>query len=73
MEAVLPAMRVAHPEVDTPDKLYEHLLIDVEMEPCMVTSRVRQAIETVQHFIQRCLLNLEPGVKPSAIDASRWA
>ncbi|MCX5934628.1 MAG: neuraminidase-like domain-containing protein, partial [Pseudanabaena sp. LacPavin_0818_WC45_MAG_42_6] len=39
---------------------------------CMNTSRIKQAISSVQLFVQRCLLNLEPRVKPSAIDSDRW-
>ncbi|HET6230770.1 MAG TPA: neuraminidase-like domain-containing protein [Longimicrobiaceae bacterium] len=70
--AVLAGLRASHPEVNTPDKLYEHLLIDVEMEPCMATSRVRQAIATVQLFIQRCLLNLEREVSSAAIHSAQW-
>ncbi|MFN8484246.1 MAG: neuraminidase-like domain-containing protein [Anaerolineae bacterium] len=58
--------------IETADKLYEHLLIDVEMSPCMMTSRVKQAVSSVQMFIQRCLMNLEPDVPPSAIDAEQW-
>lgn len=69
---VLHRLRTVHPHVDTPDRLYEHLLIDVQMEPCMRTSRVRQAISTVQLFIQRALLNLEPAVPPGTIDAEQW-
>ena len=41
------------------DELYEYLLIDVQMAPCMVTSRTKQAISSVQLFIDRVLLNLE--------------
>jgi hypothetical protein len=41
------------------DELYEYLLIDVQMDPCMVTSRTKQAISSVQLFIDRVLLNLE--------------
>lgn len=59
--------------VDTPEKLFEYFLIDVEMDACMLTSRVKQALSTTQLFIQRCLLNLEPRVEPSAIDAGQWA
>jgi hypothetical protein len=58
--------------VDTADKLYEHLLIDVATDPCTHTSRIRQAIATVQLFTQRCLLHLEPEVDPSSIVSSRW-
>lgn len=61
------------PAVDTPDKLYEHFLIDVEMDACMKTSRIKQAISTVQLFVHRCLLNLEPDVSPDSIDGRQWA
>ena len=59
--------------IDTPNKLFEYFLIDVEMDPCMKTSRIKQAISTVQLFIQRCLLNLEPEVASSSIKAKQWA
>jgi hypothetical protein len=55
-----------------PDRLYEYFLIDVQMDPCMQTSRIKQAISSVQLFIQRCLLNLEPEIRPDAIDAEQW-
>ncbi|MEQ4720639.1 neuraminidase-like domain-containing protein [Nonomuraea sp. B19D2] len=66
------AGRPATAHIDTPDKLFEHLLIDVAMDPCMQTSRVKQAISTVQTFVQRCQLNLEDRVEASSIDARRW-
>ncbi|MBW4660244.1 MAG: peptidoglycan-binding protein [Drouetiella hepatica Uher 2000/2452] len=64
---------------DTND-LYGYFLIDVEMDACMLTSRLKQAIASVQLFVQRCLLNLESLKKtkpeqiifPSAIDANQW-
>jgi hypothetical protein len=58
--------------INTPDKLFEHFLIDVQMDSCMKTSRIKQAIASVQLFIQRCLLNLEPGVSPRSIKAGQW-
>lgn len=42
--------------------LHDHFLIDVEMSPCQQTTRIAQAVYTVQLFVQRCLLNLEPRV-----------
>ncbi len=39
--------------------LFAYLLIDVEMEPCMATSRIKQAISSVQLYIDRVLLGLE--------------
>lgn len=44
---------------ETADDLYAHYLIDTEMTACMVTSRLRLAIASVQLFIQRILMNLE--------------
>lgn len=39
--------------------LFSYYLIDVEMSPCQVTSRLKQAISSTQLFVQRCLMNLE--------------
>jgi Neuraminidase-like domain len=58
--------------IDTPDKLFEYFLMDVQMEPCMQTSRIRHALSSVQLFIERCLMNLEPRVAPSSIKARQW-
>jgi ABC toxin N-terminal region/Neuraminidase-like domain/Salmonella virulence plasmid 28.1kDa A protein len=61
------------PEIDTADKLYEHFLLDVEMDACMQTSRIRLALSTVQLFITRCLMNLEPSVSSGSIRQDHWA
>jgi ABC-type molybdate transport system permease subunit len=42
------------------------------MELVVQTSRLRLAISSVQLFVQRCLLNLEKHVHPSAINAKPW-
>ncbi len=39
--------------------LYNFYLIDAEMSACMLTSRLKLALSSVQLFLQRCLLNLE--------------
>lgn len=52
--------------------LYAHFLIDVEMAPCMMTSRIKQAISSVQLFVQRCLMNLEPDVEANAEEDGTW-
>ena len=59
--------------LDSANDLYGHYLVDVEMSPCMLTSRMVLAISSVQLFVQRCLLNLEPDVPPSAIDTGQWS
>jgi len=54
------------------EELYEYFLIDPGMEPVVQTSRIRLAIASVQLFIQRCLLNLEQDVPPTAINSKQW-
>lgn len=53
-------------------QLFEYFLVDPGMEPVVQTSRLRLALSSVQTFIQRCLLNLEAKVDPSAIPANQW-
>jgi peptidoglycan hydrolase-like protein with peptidoglycan-binding domain len=58
---------------ETAEKLFEYLLIDPGMEPVVVASRIQLAIASVQLFVQRCLMNLEPeGVDPQIIDTERY-
>lgn len=58
--------------IDTPDKLFEYFLMDVQMAPCMQTSRIRHALSSVQLFIERCLMDLESRVASSSIKAEQW-
>jgi Neuraminidase-like domain/Putative peptidoglycan binding domain/Salmonella virulence plasmid 28.1kDa A protein len=69
---VLAKPEIVRANVTDSNRLYEYFLIDVEMSACMATSRIKQAISSVQLFVQRCLLNLVPEVRPSAIHAHRW-
>ena len=75
----LVAYLINHDHLETSNELFDRYLIDVEMGACMLTSRMKQAISSVQLFVQRCLLNLErpvhpgePGVSPISIDSRRW-
>jgi hypothetical protein len=43
--------------------LYAYYLLDVEMCSCQLTSRLVQASGSVQLFVQRCFMGLEPDVK----------
>lgn len=56
------------------DGLFEFFLIDVKMESCLKTSRIKQAISTVQLFIQRALIGFEAkyGVLAEQVDRKRW-
>jgi len=47
---------------ETTNDLYAYYLLDVEMCSCQLTSRLVQASGSVQLFVQRCLMGLEPDV-----------
>jgi len=63
----LVAYVVAHSNFDPPankferwkdsNELYDYLLIDVEMKPISITSRIKQAICSVQLFVDKLLMN----------------
>jgi hypothetical protein len=59
------------PAFRTSNDVFDHLLIDVEMGHCMMTSRIKQAIASVQIFIHRVLLHLESVTFDSEATA-RW-
>lgn len=77
--AALVAFLVTHPDPmkgwrwQDANGLYGHFLIDVEMDPCMLTTRIKQAISSVQLFVQRCLMSRERGVYLTPEDAREWA
>ena len=49
-----------NPLLTSTDDIYDYFLIDVEMGSCMSTSRIVQGHATVQLFVERCPLGLEP-------------
>ena len=57
---------------DRIEQLFEYFLVDPGMEPVVQTSRIQLAIASVQLFVQRCLLNLEEKVHPSALINTRY-
>ncbi|MEU1054332.1 neuraminidase-like domain-containing protein [Streptomyces sp. NPDC005876] len=69
---------VAHPDEDAgqtwtdSNGLYAHFLIDVEMSPCMLTSRLKQAAASAQLFVQRVQLNLETDILAATDLDPRW-
>lgn len=68
MDAIRPKKRDAlvawllaeNPHMPTENDLYDYFLVDVEMGSCMPSSRIVQAHGTIQLFVQRCLMGLEP-------------
>lgn len=63
----------ASAHIDSVDKLFEFFLMDVAMQPNVLTSRVRNALSSIQTFTERCLMGLEANVAPASIDPARWA
>lgn len=58
--------------IDDSDDLYGRLLIDPAVQPCFLTSRIKQAISSAQLFAHRVFLGLEPDVRFGAEEAAEW-
>jgi receptor-binding and translocation channel-forming TcA subunit of Tc toxin/ABC toxin-like protein/neuraminidase-like protein len=55
------------------NSLYEQLLIDPQIQPCFMTTRITQAVASVQLLVQRMLFGLEPEAFVSAALRERWS
>jgi peptidoglycan hydrolase-like protein with peptidoglycan-binding domain len=62
----------AAPSWPDANALYQHLLADVDMDACMLTTRLKLAISSAQLFAQRCLMNLEPAVSADDDADAGW-
>lgn len=71
-DALVAYILATKPEFTTAYDLYDHLLIDVEMEACMPSSRIVQAHGSIQLFVQRCLMGLEPKAAANTETDSGW-
>lgn len=60
------------PVIKEPSDLFQYLLIDVETSGCDTTSPIAQAINSVQLYMQRCRMALEPGVTVDHIEPVWW-
>ena len=58
--------------VVTASDLSDYLLIDVKMGAQTTTSRVVQATLSLQQYVQRCRLGLEPGVGLGGVTEQEW-
>jgi hypothetical protein len=57
----------------THEHAYAYYLIDMDMAACFRTTRLKQAIASVQQFVQRILLGLEPAnLAFTKEDATEW-
>ena len=80
MDAIRPQKRDAlvayvlakNPEMKDENYLYDYFLVDVEMEACMPSSRIVQAHNAIQLFVQRCLMGLEPKAAADVNTDNGW-
>jgi hypothetical protein len=72
IDATLSQVNSTHPDIKDVNDLYGFFLMDIEMNPCMITSRVKQAISSVQLFMHRCLMNLEDEVELGTAATKQW-
>ena len=72
-DALVAYVLSSNTDLSSTDDLYDYYLIDVEMQSCMMTSRIVQAHATIQLFVERCRLGLEPTCVADFEDDSGWA
>lgn len=60
-------------DLDSPDKVYQYLLMDVEMEEAVTISYIKEALNAVQLYLCRCRMGLEPGVDTADIPENWWS
>ena len=65
-----PNSRWPAPQVES--ELYRHLLLDSRTEPMVGTSRIKQALSSVQLFVQSATMNLVTGVEADAATDPGW-
>lgn len=71
-DALMSYLLAADPKIKDKNDLYDHFLVDVEMEACMPSSRIVQAHGTIQLFVQRCLMGLEPKAAADVNNDKNW-
>jgi hypothetical protein len=72
-DALIAYLLATNPDISSTNDLYDYFLIDVKMGSCMETSRIVQGHATVQLFVQRCMMGLEPESVADTEHDSAWA
>jgi len=74
-DALVAFLIAERPAFTTPTDIYDHFLIDVEMEAKMPSSRIVQAHGTIQTFVERSRMGLEPAAAADFSDLgwNQWA
>ncbi|MEM7156374.1 MAG: neuraminidase-like domain-containing protein [Myxococcota bacterium] len=60
-------------DADSPEDLFGRFLTDVQVSACARTSRIKHALSSIQTFVQRVVMNLEPGVALTKDAINEWA
>lgn len=71
-DALVAYILAVNPDFTSSNDLYDYFLIDVEMDARQPTSRIVQAHGTIQLFVQRCLMGLEPRAVADVTHDSDW-
>ena len=71
-DALVAYVLAQNPEMKDENDLYDYFLIDVEMESKIPSSRIVQAHGTVQLFVQRCMMGLEPKASADLETDANW-
>lgn len=71
-DALAAYILAVNPDFKSSNDLYDYFLIDVEMDARQPTSRIVQAHGTVQLFVQRCLMALEPEAVADVTTDLEW-
>jgi hypothetical protein len=72
-DALIAYLLATSPEMTEENDLFEYFLVDVEMGACMPSSRIVQAHNSIQLFVQRCLMGLEPDAIADIDSDPNWS
>lgn len=76
-EALLPVamqrLQKEFSDITNYNKLYKYFLIDVEMDDKTNISLIKEGINALQLYLQRCRMRLEKGVREVAIPKNWWS
>ncbi len=60
-------------DVKTENDLYKYFLIDVNMDEKTTISPIKEGINAIQLYLQRCRMHLESGIKEISIPSTWWS
>lgn len=71
-DALVTYLLATNPDMTDENDLYDYLLVDTQMEACMPSSRIVQAHGSIQLFVQRCMMGLEPDAIADLDNDPNW-